>query len=56
MGNGNARIFVYDANNDTELRSNRTYDEAIGILEVRGQINSVKLLFHLLFFIFYSNH
>ena len=32
---GHTRVFVYNTNNDTKLRSNNSYDEAIKLLEVR---------------------
>jgi hypothetical protein len=35
IGDGNARIFVYDINNDVDLRSNVSYDETIKLLKVR---------------------
>jgi hypothetical protein len=35
VGDGNARVFVYNNNDDVELRCNASYDEAILLLEVR---------------------
>ena len=35
VGDGYARVFIHDDNNDVQLRSNDTYDEAMHLLEVR---------------------
>jgi hypothetical protein len=35
IGDGHARVFVYDENNDANLRSNVSYDEGIELFKVR---------------------
>jgi hypothetical protein len=34
IGDGHARVFVYNENDNIELRSNDTYDEAVALLQV----------------------
>ena len=37
FGDGSTRVFLYKDNDDNELRSNNSYDEAIELLEVRKE-------------------